>query len=104
MPDEKSINIPFPTDFNFRECTWFLDRGYNDCMHAVKGNVILKTLRVEGQAMLIRITAHEGCLRAEILVGAAGTDGEDGPAGTAAANRQQEFIRNYIREWLDLDR
>ena len=95
MPDEKKLDIPFPADFNFRECTWFLDRGYNDCMHTVKGNVILKALRVEGQAMLIRISANEDCLRAEILLGGAGAMGDD---------RQQTFIRNYIREWLDLDR
>ena len=91
MPDEKSIRIPFPPDFNFRECLWFLDRGYNDCMHTVKGNVLLKALRVDGQALLVRITAEQDYLLAEILGGAGG-------------ERQLEFIKNYIIGWLDLER
>jgi DNA-3-methyladenine glycosylase II len=91
MPDEKRICIPFPADFSFRECAWFLDRGYNDCMHMVKGNSILKALWVEGQATLIRITADQNCLQTEILLG-------------PANDRRDEFIKNYITEWLDLER
>jgi len=110
MPDEKKFDIPFPADFNFRECTWFLDRGYNDCMHTVKGDTLLKALRVEGKGVLIRITAGEHCLRVELLAEAptdgnkSGMDTDGDPAGFPADSRQWAFIRNYIREWLDLDR
>jgi DNA-3-methyladenine glycosylase II len=63
-------------------------------MHTVKGNAILKALRIDGQATLIRITADGDCLQAEILRGAGGAAPRDG----------KEFIRNYISGWLDLER
>jgi DNA-3-methyladenine glycosylase II len=86
------MRIPLPADFSFRECTWFLDRGYDDCMHAVKGKTILKTMWVDGQALLVRITEDEGCLAGEIV------------AGGRLNNRREVFIRNYISSWLDLER
>jgi DNA-3-methyladenine glycosylase II len=107
MPDEKRIVIPFPADFSFRECCWFLDRGYDDCMHAVKDNAILKALRVEGQAVLIRITAGEGCLLVEILRGGADRRGAAADATgwhARAEDAREEFIKNYLIGWLDLER
>jgi DNA-3-methyladenine glycosylase II len=66
-------------------------------MHTVKGNAILKALRVEGQAMLIRITADKDCLQAEILGG--------GNRLQVTGDRHWgEFIKNYIAGWLDLER
>ena len=90
MSDKKRIAIPFPTDFSFQECCWFLDRGYNDCMHTVQGNAILKAIRVEGQAMLIRITAGEACLEVEVM--------------SEITPRQELFIKNFVSIWLDLER
>ncbi|HEX9511245.1 MAG TPA: DNA glycosylase [Puia sp.] len=99
MPDEKRIVIPFPADFSFRECLWFLDRGYDDCMHTVKGNAILKALRVEGQAMLIRLTADKDRLQVEILQG-----GDMAGRHVRAESSPEEFIKNYLIGWLDLER
>ncbi len=86
------MRIPLPTDFSFRECTWFLDRGYDDCMQAVKGKTIFKMIRVDGRALLVRITEEEGFLEAELV------PNED------LNTRREEFIRNYIISWLDLER
>jgi DNA-3-methyladenine glycosylase II len=93
------MRIPLPADFSFRECTWFLDRGYDDCMHKVQGKTILKTMRVDGQALLVRITEGEGCLVGEIVAARV-------PGGALAdeAVGRLEFIRNYIINWLDLKR
>jgi len=90
MSDKSRITIPFPADFSFRECCWFLDRGYNDCMHTIRDNTLLKALRIEGEATLIRITAGKDCLEVEV--------------GGETTLRRELFVKNFVSAWLDLER
>src|SRR5882672_10232702 len=88
MSKGKKFNIPVPEEFNFAECRWFLDRGYDDCVHRVKGGRIVKALQLGGQELLIEIVEGNGCLEVTILEGAA----------------DETLLTAYIREWLDIDR
>jgi DNA-3-methyladenine glycosylase II len=91
MPAEKGISIPIPENFSFPECLWYLDRNYDDCLHRIRGDVLLKALQVNGQPVLVSITEVSGALQAAIL------SGEMHEGGL-------ESVRDHITGWLDLGR
>ncbi|WP_339812423.1 DNA glycosylase [uncultured Imperialibacter sp.] len=82
-----SLSIPTPENFSFKECLWFLDRGFDDCLHKVKGGSVTKLLRIGGQGhSLLSISESDGALRVDLLKGEA---------------RESEIV-SYITEWLHL--
>lgn len=91
MDKSKKLYLPLPADFNFAECRWFLDRGYDDCVHSVRGGKIIKPLRLQGKELLVEIIDNKDSLEVILLEGHA-----DAPT------RLQ--LSAYIREWLDIDR
>lgn len=87
MPPD--LRIPLPKDFSFKECLWFLDRGFDDCLHKVEGGSVIKLLRMgDGGHSLLRMKEKEGVLLVEKLAG-------------DASERQ---VITFVTEWLDLDR
>lgn len=86
-----SFLIPVKSIFSFKECLWFLDRNYDDCLHTVRDHTVLKALAFEDDLLLIRIGAAKQSLRVEILAGRV----------TQEAIHQ---VTAYIKDWLDLDR
>jgi DNA-3-methyladenine glycosylase II len=91
MHKQEKVFVPLPEDFSFSECCWFLDRGYDDCVHRVRNDRLLKALRLEGKELLVEVAEGKGELEVTILQGKA-----DG--------RTRELLSAYIREWLDMDR
>lgn len=93
------IAIPVNDTFSFPECHWFLDRNFDECLHRIGEDHVIKALRVDGRSVLVRISAetdadanvHAGALRAAIL---------NEPLTPAI----QSAVTAYIREWFDLDR
>ncbi|TDE11302.1 DNA-3-methyladenine glycosylase family protein [Dyadobacter psychrotolerans] len=77
--------------FSFEECLWFLNRNFDDCLHEIKHDYIRKALLVEGKPVLIEIKKHLNGLVVEMLSGTPAPSGET-------------YIREYVTEWLDLDR
>lgn len=88
---QHDLLIPKPADFSFTECLWFLDRGYDDCLHRVHGPAVIKLLPAECGPFLMRLSDAGPHLRIEVLGGS-----------TASAN--PEGLRAYVTEWLDLNR
>ncbi|WP_339789711.1 DNA glycosylase [uncultured Imperialibacter sp.] len=83
-----SLSIPTPENFSFKECLWFLDRGFDDCLHKVKDGSVTKLLRIRSHGLsLLRISESEDALRVDLLKGEA---------------RESEII-DYITEWLHLE-
>jgi len=80
--------MPVPEDFSFAECCWYLDRGLDDCVYKVKGEKIVKALRLDSRALLVEIVEGDGCLEVVVLHGAGDRD----------------RLTDYIREWMDIDR
>ena len=91
MDKPETLHLPVPPDLNFPECRWFLDRGYDDCVHRIKGEKIIKALQLNGQELLVGIAEGKGSLMITILKGRA-----DEPV--------RGLLSAYIREWLDIDR
>ncbi|CAD5258804.1 MULTISPECIES: DNA-3-methyladenine glycosylase [unclassified Imperialibacter] len=83
-----SFSIATPNNFSFKECLWFLDRGFDDCLHKVQGGSVTKLLRIGDQGhSLLRVSESDGALRVDLLKGEA---------------RESEVI-DYITEWLHLE-
>jgi DNA-3-methyladenine glycosylase II len=83
-----SLSIPIPENFSFKECLWFLDRGFDDCLHKVQDGSVTKLLRIGYQGhSLLSISESDGALRVDLLKGEA---------------RESEIV-SYITEWLHLE-
>jgi DNA-3-methyladenine glycosylase II len=67
--------------FSFKECLWFLNRNFDDCLHVVGPDYVRKALLINGQPVLFEI--REG-LEVKIL------QGKDAPA-----------IHHFVHEWFD---
>ena len=87
----EKLYIQLPADFSFAECRWFLDRGYDDCVHRVIGDKIIKALQLDGRKLLVEMKEGREQLEVKILLGQA----DEKIIGLLSA---------YIREWMDIDR
>ncbi|MES2797411.1 MAG: DNA-3-methyladenine glycosylase [Bacteroidota bacterium] len=82
------ISFPTPPNFSFAECLWFLDRNYDDCLHAVEGNVVRKVLTDDENIALIEIAESANHLTINILKGYI----------------SDKFVKDFVAEWFDLER
>lgn len=84
-----SLLIPKPKLFDFGEIVWFLDRGYDDCMHRIEENAVVKLIAVEEKPVLFRVSDATDHLTVEIYHGDSST-------------QTQEAVLDYVTEWFDL--
>lgn len=84
------ITLPEPASFSFNECAWFLNRNYDDCLHIIKENEIIKAVEIDGKAFLLSITSQNKTLQIEILKG-------------APTKEDEILLIAYITEWFDLN-
>ncbi|WP_247233311.1 DNA-3-methyladenine glycosylase [Telluribacter sp. SYSU D00476] len=82
------FQTPTPPLFNFQECLWFLDRNYDDIMHRILPDAVIKPARIAGKPVLVKIYEGEGCLISEVLRGEV-TD--------------EAALVRYVRDLFDLD-
>jgi DNA-3-methyladenine glycosylase II len=82
------IKINTPSDFSFAECLWFLDRNYDDCLHAVEENVVRKVIVVGENIGLMEIGYSDNCLNVRVLKG----------------EIQEKVAVDFVIEWFDLER
>lgn len=83
-----SILLSVPPQFSFQQCLWFLDRNYDDCLHEVRENSVLKLLSVNEKPTLIEIKQLEENLQIEVILG----------------EIDEEKICHFVKEWFDLER
>jgi DNA-3-methyladenine glycosylase II len=82
------ISIPIPDNFSFAECLWFLDRNYDDCMHAVECEVVRKAVIIKGEIGLLEIRQAGNSLEIRLLSG----------------NVDSDEIIQFVTEWFDIER
>lgn len=85
------IEIPVNETFSFTECLWFLNRNYDECLHQLGDDHVIKALRINDLPVLLRISATENMLQAEIL----------NECNTPAI---RTAVAAYLSEWFDLKR
>lgn len=88
---QQTILLATPPFFSFQECLWFLNRNYDDCLHVVGENSVLKAIATPFGDVLFRVSEQGGSLRIDLLEGAASPECRD-------------FLTAYINEWFDIDR
>jgi DNA-3-methyladenine glycosylase II len=90
-PGGDLILLTPPAPFSFAECLAFLDRSPLECTHAVAGGAVYKPVELDGEPVLLRITAAGDAV------------------AVAALNRRpdaalREAIATYVWDWWDLGR
>ncbi|MBO9660122.1 MAG: DNA-3-methyladenine glycosylase 2 family protein [Chitinophagaceae bacterium] len=84
-----AITIAKPQIFSFRECLWFLDRGYDDCLFHIRDGSLTKLIKLGSEPVLFRITDAGDSLAVQILKG-------------ELTEAQLRALRAYIMEWFDM--
>ena len=84
------IHIPIPNNFSFRECLWFLDRNYDDCLYRVNDHSVIRPIRVEGKPVLFEVKQKGDALVVELL--------------SESSEQALVAVEAYVRDWFDLDR
>lgn len=87
----KSARLKKPDIFNFKESLWFLDRGFDDCLHEVDKNSVTKAISYNDQILLFNISEHDDQLILKWINDSGSIDG-------------LEIIKNFTSVWLDLER
>lgn len=86
-----NLTIPKPQHFSFKECRWFLDRNYDDCLYRVTATSVIKPLRIDGQKLVFELKERGEHLTVAVLYNESGKD-------------YNEAIQAYVNDWLDLER
>jgi DNA-3-methyladenine glycosylase II len=85
-----SISIPVNQHFNWEECLWYLDRGFDDCIYKVYPGKVRRAFDIDGEKMLIEIFYENSTLQIIWLLG-------------QPSNIHFSYIRQFISEWFDLE-
>lgn len=95
-PPVQQLRLDLPPLFSFTECLWYLDRGFDDCLHEIVGGELRKLIRLApGQPPVrvsIRAAPAMATRPAQLIVETTGT-----PAQTPQ-------LLAYVDNWLDLRR
>lgn len=83
------IKLNTPPLFNFDECRWFLDRGYDDCLYQLRPNRVRKALLVANEPVLFDILSEGRQLSILILSGDTGEE-------------TKKHLQDYMQHWFDL--
>lgn len=83
------LRIEQPDLFSLRECLWFLDRGYDDCLFRVNKEEVIKAILINGEPVLFSVSEEQATLAVKIL------------KGTPDA-RGQQTLKDYIIDWFDM--
>ncbi len=81
------IKIPKPPLFSFRECLWFLNRNYDDCLYEVTDDAVRKLIQLEKEIVLFEVKETANYLIVEVLNN---------------ANPDEIQLADYVKEWFDL--
>lgn len=83
------MKIGKPAFFSFKECLWFLDRGYDDCLFRIGDGNLTKLIQLGNEPVLFRVSDAGDSLAVEILKG-------------ILTEAQVPQLRAYIMEWFDM--
>ncbi|NML20281.1 DNA-3-methyladenine glycosylase 2 family protein [Pseudoflavitalea sp. G-6-1-2] len=85
------MTIEKPALFSFRECLWFLDRGYDDCLFRIHDQQLTRFILLDGKPILFRISDAGNSLAVHLLHG-------------SVSDHQLPLLRNHIMDWFDMNK
>lgn len=83
------FQISVSPNFSFKECRWFLDRNYDDCLYTVTDSSVIRPLSIDGEQVLFEVTEKNEGIQVEVISG---------------PKRHQEAVVGFVKDWLDVDR
>lgn len=84
-----SLNISVQPPFSWKECLWYLDRGFKDCLHVIDGEMVRKLVLFDGRPVIFQVAYNEH-IQIEILHNPENVD--------------PSLVGNYVVDWFDLRR
>jgi DNA-3-methyladenine glycosylase II len=84
------INITAPAEFDYEQNLQFLKRSSKEVLHRVEEDGVVKLLNVNGEHVLFKVKKSGKGLIIEFL-------------NSIPSVHTQEHIRNFVREWFDLE-
>src|SRR5689334_2868038 len=83
------VKIRKPEIFSFKECLWYLDRGYDDCLFTITEGELVKGLEIAGVKVLFKVKEEGEWLVLQVLNDKV-TDG------------QLVLLKVHVEDWFDL--
>lgn len=83
------VFLPVPTDFNFEECLWFLDRGFDDCLYSVGKSGVTRVLQLSTGPALVCIEKEAEYLKISLL-------------NRALSSEERVELSGFVEDWFDL--
>ncbi|PWT72568.1 MAG: DNA repair protein [Bacteroidetes bacterium] len=83
--------ISKPTLFSFRECLWFLDRNYDECLHKISNSRVTKAIQFNNKPLVFSLADKDQDILIQI---------EEGHATPS----MMEELRSWVQDWLDIQR
>src|SRR5689334_8145692 len=84
------MTINLPKEYNHELTLQFLLRSPRELLHRVEGESIFKLLMIDGTPFLFKIEQSNGNLNVNFL-------------NHVPSPSQELFVKQYIKEWFDLD-
>ncbi|OEK04108.1 DNA-3-methyladenine glycosylase family protein [Roseivirga misakiensis] len=84
------LSLQTPQSFDFDQCLFFLDRGYDECLYQLSGRSVLRTIECDGVLVPFSIIEKKGNLVIEVDEG--------------ITDEVQNLVLDYVKEWFDLER
>lgn len=86
-----SIAIPYPNSFDFNQCLYYLDRGYDECLYATQADKLTSAIEIGGNICLFTLSQRGSSLHLQI------NRGQRTP-------RLDQALSEHITNWFDLGR
>ena len=90
-PPHISIQIPYPKTFDFDQCLFYLDRGYDECLYEIRAGKLTAAIEREGNIYLFTLSKKGSSLYLQI------NQGQRTP-------NLDKALREHITKWFDLGR
>ena len=85
-----SIDLPAKTAFSAKECLWFLNRGFDDCMYKVHPDKIRRAFQYNDELMLTDIYITTRGLKISWLT-------------SEPSFQAIDYVKTFVVNWFDLD-
>jgi len=87
----KSIKLPIPNHFSFKEILSFLDRGYDECLYIVTDTAVSRLIKFSDGKGIVKVYQNGKYLEIELQK-------------RKISKHNLQEAESYVREWFDLDR
>ncbi len=86
-----SIDLPVKAVFSAKECLWFLNRGFDDCIYTVYPDKVRRAFQYKDELMLTDIYITTKCLRISWLT-------------SEPSSQAIDYVKTFVVNWFDMNK